>query len=128
MKLVSWGSSISKAGYISREVTMHTKEVQTLYFFKQKLGRAPRFKKKNLYSVHRIGDHSSSFRWKLHNRSAIERLVDSVNGRRIRTISKQKQMRRRVCRAMIIEFIEPNPLTVENAWVSGFGDGLTLTE
>lgn len=24
---------------------------------------------------------------------------------------------------MIIEFIEPKPLTVDNAWVSGFGDG-----
>lgn len=42
MKLISW-AAISKAGYISCEVTIHTKEVQTLYFFKQKLGR---FKKR----------------------------------------------------------------------------------
>lgn len=40
LKLVSW-AAISKAGYISCEITMHTKEVQTLYFFK--LGR---FKKR----------------------------------------------------------------------------------
>jgi hypothetical protein len=38
-------------------------------------------------------------------------------------MSKQKQMRRVFCHAMIIEFIELKPLTVENVRVAGFGDG-----
>lgn len=60
LKLVSW-AAISKAGYISCEVTMHTKEVQTCTFSKPPKIRA--FQKKNLYSVdRRIVYHSSSFR------------------------------------------------------------------
>lgn len=101
------GFYISKAGYISCEITMHSKEVQTLYFIKSILGGYvhPRVK-------------ADAYRWRLHKTSDIMFLLNLINGR-IRTKSKQEQLKK-IFLLKNITYIEPNKLTVDNSWLSGF--------
>jgi hypothetical protein len=107
------GFYVSKAGYVSCEITMHTSEVQTLYYIKEKCGG----------KVH-PRTQSKSFRWRLHNRANLENLCNALNGK-LRTFSKLEQWKK-VCEALRIELIPcTSGLTADNAWLSGFfcGDG-----
>lgn len=101
------GFYLSKAGYISCEITMHSKEVQTLYFIKSILGGYvhPRVK-------------ADAYRWRLHKTSDIMFLLNLINGR-IRTKSKQEQLKK-IFLLKNIAYIEPESLTVDNSWLSGF--------
>lgn len=106
------GIYISKQGYVSCEITMHEKEVQTLYYIKSICGGSvtPRIK-------------TRAFRWRVHKKQSILNLVDRLNGH-IRTEKTQKQFCE-VLKLYNIEMITPKPLSLDNTWFSGFfcGDG-----
>jgi hypothetical protein len=76
------GFYLSKQGYASCEITMHSKEVQKLAFIKHKLGGK---------LTPRLG--SNSVRWRLHNAQGMNELLHRINGR-IRTTTKLGQLSR----------------------------------
>jgi hypothetical protein len=106
------GFYISRGQYVSCEITMHEKEIQTLHFIKQFLGGSV-----NL----RVG--KKACRWRLHKRAPLENLLRQVNGyfqtKRVKTqfIS--------ACQVYKITPIDSENITLESAWLSGFfsGDG-----
>jgi LAGLIDADG endonuclease len=106
------GFYISKAGYVSCEITMHTREIETLYYVAQRCGGKVSPRK-----------NSDSVRWRLHNRKGMEKLYQIINGK-LRTRSKQEQWKA-ACHALDKPFQSTPPLTQDNAWLSGFfcGDG-----
>lgn len=106
------GFYVSKAGYVSCEITMHAREIETLHYVAQKCSGkvAPR-------------KNSDSVRWRLHNRNGMEKLYKIINGK-LRTRNKQKQWEA-VCHILDKPFRQTTPLEKNNAWFSGFfcGDG-----
>ena len=68
------GFYLSKQGYASCEIIMHSKEVQTLAFIKRRGKVTPRA-------------GSNSVRWRLHKAQGIDELLHRINGR-IRTTTK----------------------------------------
>jgi len=106
------GFYLSKQGYASCEIIMHSKEVQTLAFIKSQIGGKV---------TPRIG--SNSVRWRLHNAQGMDELLHRINGR-IRNTTKLGQLSR-VFAFKGLELLHPTPLTVNNGWISGFfcGDG-----
>jgi DNA-binding transcriptional regulator WhiA len=106
------GLYISKQNSISCEITMHEKEVQTLYYIKKKIGGkvSKRTNKK-------------AYRWRLHNSKQIIELCNLILGK-LRTEKKIVQFKK-VCNIINENYIEPEPLTFKNSWLAGFfsGDG-----
>ncbi len=88
------GFYLSKQGYASCEITMHSKEVQTLAFIKHKLGGKV---------TSRLG--SNSVRWRLHNAQGMNELLHLINGR-IRTTTKLGQLSR-VLASKGLELLHP---------------------
>lgn len=97
---------------VSCEITVHEKEHQTLAFLKRHLGGSitPRVKTK-------------AFRWRLHKRHSLERLVHNLNGR-FQTQRLHTQFKK-VCKMYDIPPKQSGELTLQTAWLVGFfcGDG-----
>lgn len=106
------GFYISRGQYVSCEITLHEKEIQTLYFIKKWLGGSV---------TARAG--KKACRWRLHKRAPLETLFHYLNGC-FQTERVQAQFVN-ACQVYSITPLSPEPLTLENAWLSGFfsGDG-----
>lgn len=106
------GFYISRGRYVSCEITMHEKEIQTLYWIKKHLGGSitPRSKKK-------------AYRWRLHKKQPIESLLHLTNGY-YQTQRVQKQYKA-ACAVYEIAPLSPEKMSLDNAWLAGFfsGDG-----
>lgn len=106
------GFYISRQRYVSCEITMHEKEIQTLYWIKKKLGGTVQLRK-----------GKKSCRWRLHKKQPMYELVHFLNGC-FKTERVQKQFRE-ICHIYGIKQLESSPFTLDTAWFSGFfsGDG-----
>lgn len=106
------GFYISRGQSLSCEIKMHEKEVQTLHFIKHFLGGSV-----NL----RVG--KKTYRWRLHKRVPLEKLLHQVNGS-FQTKRLQTQFLN-ACQVSKITPLASENLTLESAWLSGFfsGDG-----
>jgi ubiquinol-cytochrome c reductase cytochrome b subunit len=106
------GFYISRGRYVSCEITMHEKEVQTLHFIKKCLGGSVtrRIRKK-------------AYRWRLHKRVNLETLLHKVNG--CFQTERVETPFRNACQVYKIAPLARETLTLETAWLSGFfsGDG-----
>nr|QGN75123.1 hypothetical protein [Chlorella vulgaris] len=106
------GFYISRNRYVSCEITMHEKEVQTLFFIKKHLGGSV---------SQRRGKRA--YRWRLHQREPLRRLLKGLNGCFHTTrVAIQFQQ---VCEIYTIIPLKKSPLTLDTGWFSGFfsGDG-----
>jgi hypothetical protein len=130
------GFYVSKAHYCSCEITMHTKEIQTLHYVKALCGGSVQNR-----------TSSNSVRWRLHNQAGMIQLCLNLNGR-LQTTAKQIQFLK-VCHALGTKadgsarsglpkgvlgdsiftqnpsFGRPVCLSTASSWLSGFftGDG-----
>lgn len=101
--------NVSKAGYSSCEITMDKYDEHTLLSIKNKLGGSVKLR-----------SGVNAFRYRLHNREGMINLVNRINGH-IRNSKRVPQLMK-VCKLLNIPFIDPFPLTLQNAWYSGFFD------
>lgn len=106
------GFSISRGQYVSCEITMHEKEIQTLHFIKHSLGGSVtrRVKKR-------------AYRWRLHKKQPIELVLQQTNG-----YYQTQRVQTQYATACKIYNIIPFPsqkLSLDTAWLAGFfcGDG-----
>ena len=100
---------VSKKGYTSCEIILHTTEVQALYKIKSKLGGivTPRIK-------------TNAFRWRLHNKLGMIKLIDIINGKLQHPIKHEQLIK--ICNILNILPITKNILSNDNAWFTGFFD------
>lgn len=106
------GFYVSKQGYGSIEITMHLKEIQTLYLIKKKCqGQV----------FLRTGTQAA--RWRLHKREPLIKLLINLSGN-IRVEKRQLQFQK-ICEIYNVEYKTPQKLTYNNGWFSGFfcGEG-----
>ncbi len=102
---------VSKAGYVSCEVTLHADEVQALYKIQKQCGG----------KVHpRIG--VKAYRWRIHDVCGMRGLIDRINGL-IRLPVRYKQLEH-VCSRLQIKSQSADKfvLTPNNSWLVGFFD------
>ena len=100
---------LSKNGYNSCEITMHTRDKKVLYLVKHMYGG----------SVKQISN-AFAFKYKLRNRAGLIALIKDVNGL-IRNPIRLLQMNK-LCVKFNIELKCSNNLTFNNGWLSGFID------
>ena len=100
---------VSKAGYCSCEITMDILDEHTLMHIKEKLGGSVKLR-----------SGSNSFRWRLHHKDGMINLINRINGN-IRNSKRGPQLMR-ICTILNLPYITPVPLTLNNAWFSGFFD------
>lgn len=102
--------SEKQKSYGSIEITMHSKEIQTLYLIKTYCqGQV----------TPRIG--VNAVRWRLHKREPLIELLNKISGN-IHVERRQIQFKK-ICQLYNIEYKTPNVLTYDNAWFSGFFSG-----
>jgi len=106
------GFYVSSGRYVSCEITMHEKEIQTLSFIKHFLGGSV---------TRRAG--KKACRWRLHKSAPMKHLLHGLNGC-FQTERVQTQFIN-ACHVFEITPLAPETLTVESPWLSGFfsGDG-----
>ena len=100
---------LSKKGYASLEITMEMRDKHCLYLIKQRFGGSVKIKS----SVNWL-------RYRLHHKKGILSLINAVNGL-IRNPVRLIQMGK-LCEKYGINLKYPEPLTHDNAWLSGFFD------
>ena len=100
---------LSKNGYNSCEITMHTRDKKVLYLVQHMYGG----------SVKQISN-AFAFKYKLRNRAGLIALIKDVNGL-IRNPIRLLQMNK-LCVKFNIELKCSNNLTFNNGWLSGFID------
>ena len=100
---------LSKKGYASFKIIISTSDKTVLYAIKHKYGG----------SIKNIAG-SNSWRYKLHSKKGLIKLINSVNGH-IRNPTRILKLYK-ICLLYNIELNEPKPLTYNNAWFSGFID------
>jgi len=104
------GFYISKKGYGSVEITMHLKEIQTLYQIKAKCQGQVSLRK-----------GAQAARWRLHKRELLIDLLTKISGN-IRVEKRQLQYQK-ICKLYNIEYKIPRKLIYDNAWFAGFFSG-----
>lgn len=100
---------ISKKGYLSLEITTEFRDLPLLMFIKNKLGGSVKLR-----------SGANAYRYRLHHNQAMVPLIYSLNGL-IRHSSRLKQFHR-ICTKLNIELKDPEPLTLNSYWFSGFFD------
>jgi len=100
---------LSKKGYASLEIVMELRDQHCLYKIKQKFCGSIQL---------RTG--KNHLRYRLHDKKGLLSLIYAVNGL-IRNPTRLLQLGR-ICDKYQIELIQPNPLTYNNGWLSGFLD------
>jgi hypothetical protein len=100
---------VSKSGYTSCEITMDKYDYHTLMSIKNKLGGSVKLR-----------SGVNAYRYRLHNRDGMINLINRINGN-IRN-SQRIPAFIKVCNILNIQYISAVPLTVSNAWYSGFFD------
>lgn len=106
------GFYISKKGYGSVEITMHIKEIQTLYKIKTMC-----------HGQVALREGKKTARWRLHKREPLLKLLTLISGN-IRLKKRQLQYQK-ICEIYNVDYKLPQQLTYNNAWFSGFfcGEG-----
>lgn len=106
------GFYISRDKYVSCEITMHEKEIQTLYFIKSQIGGSVTPRK-----------NKQAFRWRLHKKVPLIPLMHELNGK-FQTDRLQKQFAK-ACQVYGINPLSNSRICLETAWFSGFfcGEG-----
>ena len=100
---------LSKKGYASLEIVMDTRDKNSLYQVKQRLGGSV--------------DLRSGVKWlryRLHHKEGIEKLIEAVNGE-IRNPVRIKQLGK-ICTKYGKELKEVRRLGYKNGWLSGLID------
>ena len=100
---------VSKFGYSSCEITMDKFDYPTLMSIKNKLGGSVKLR-----------SGVNAYRYRLHNRDGMVDLINRINGN-IRN-SQRIPALIKVCTVLNINYIPAVPLTLTNAWYSGFFD------
>ena len=100
---------LSKNGYNSCEITMHTRDKKVLYLVQHMYGG----------TVKQISN-ANAFKYKLRNKAGLIALINDVNGL-IRNPTRLLQMNK-LCVKFSIELKYPDNLTFNNGWFSGFID------
>lgn len=100
---------VSKAGYSSCEITMHVYDEPLLMRIKQELGGSVK---------PRAG--LNAVRYRLHNTQGMKKLVSIINGQ-IRNTVRTAQLQK-VCSALGVAYIPPQPLEFNSTWYAGFFD------
>jgi LAGLIDADG endonuclease len=100
---------VSKKGYTSCEITIGIKDVSALILVKNKLGGSVKAR-----------SGSKSFRYRLHHKSGMVNLIQRINGHVHNT--KRTPQLKRVCTILDIPYLDPIPITSDNAWYAGFFD------
>jgi hypothetical protein len=93
---------VSNKGYTSCEITLYIREVQTLYKIKRVLGG--RIVKRS---------NAQAFRWRLHNKIGMLKLINLINGKLL-LIKRQIQLIK-VCEILDIIPITDNKLSSNNS-------------
>lgn len=100
---------VSKQGYTSCEITISIADERCIRFLLYKLGGAIK-----------IRSGARAWRYRLHNKAGIIKLIHCINGH-IRHTTRIKQ-HHRVCLELNITPISPAPLTWQKGWFAGFFD------
>ena len=100
---------VSKQGYTSLEITMGFEDLQLLRYIQDKLGGSIKMR-----------SGAKAYRYRLHNRKGMIKLINSINGH-IRHTSRLLQLHR-VCQQLNISVLESVPLTKSSYWFAGFFD------
>lgn len=100
---------LSKQGYTSLEITMGSEDLHVLTYIKDILGGSikPRAGVK-------------AYRYRLHNREGIIRVIALINGH-IQHSARLVQLHR-VCQQLNISVVEPINIDINSAWFAGFFD------
>lgn len=100
---------ISKKGYMSLEITMSIYDEKTLLQIKQKLKGSIK-----------IRTNTQAFRYRLHHKDGMIKALNKLNG--LCRNSKRVPQLQKLCQYANIVYKNPVPLTLNNAWFSGFFD------
>jgi ubiquinol-cytochrome c reductase cytochrome b subunit len=100
---------ISRQGYCSCEITMDLRDEKALMEVKSKLGGSVKLR-----------SGVKALRYRLHNLDGIKKLIHRINGQ-IRTKDRVNQLKA-ICLHLSLSYIEPQPLTLSNAWFAGYFD------
>lgn len=100
---------LTKKGYASLEIVMDLRDKNCLYQVKDKFGGAVKL---------RAGDNH--LRYRLHHREGVLKIIGAINGL-IRNPVRIYQFNK-IADKYGIPLIQPNPLTYNNGWLSGFLD------
>ena len=100
---------LSKKGYASLEITIQTRDKKCLYAIKQKFGGSIK-----------IRSGIDCLRYRMHHKKGLLDLINAVNGE-IRNPTRLLQLKQ-ICNKYEIQLIEPELLTYNNGWLSGFMD------
>jgi hypothetical protein len=100
---------LSKQGYTSLEITMGSEDLPLLEYIKQNLGGSIKS---------RAG--VKAYRYRLHNREGMIKLINLINGH-IRHSARLVQLHR-ICQKLDIPVVEPINIDSGSAWFGGFFD------
>lgn len=100
--------NISKKGYLSCEIVLHIKEIDTLFYIQSILGESVSKKTQK------------SCRLRLHNNNEIIDLINRINGKLLTKIKKEKL--KLFCQKLNIPLIEQEFSLLTNSWFTGFFD------
>lgn len=100
--------NISNKGYLSCELVLHLKEMNTLLYIQTILGGSVSIKTEK------------SCRWRLHKNEGIKDLINRINGK---LLTKNKKEKLKIfCEKLNILYIEEDFSLLTNSWFSGFFD------
>lgn len=100
---------ISKKGYTSLEITMGIEDLALLRFIQNKLGGSIKMR-----------SGAKAYRYRLHNREGVIKLVNCINGH-IRHTARLMQLHL-VCLHLNIPLLDPVNLNISSHWFAGFFD------
>lgn len=100
---------VSKQGYTSLEITIGSEDLPLLIYIKNIIGGSVKA---------RAG--VKAYRYRLHNKEGIRKLINSVNGH-IRHSGRLQQLHL-VCLHLNIPLIYPQMINIQSAWFAGFFD------
>lgn len=100
---------LSKQGYTSLEITMGSEDLPILELIKSNLGGSIKSR-----------SGVKAYRYRLHNREGMIKLINLINGH-IRHSSRLIQLHR-VCQKLDIQLVEASIIDKNSAWFAGFFD------
>jgi hypothetical protein len=100
---------VSTKGYTCCEITVGINELSILSVVKKHLGGSITLRK-----------NISAYRWRLHNKAGMERLVDLINGKLM--LPKRHEQFENVCNSLNKVSNPQGVFSIRNYWASGFFD------
>lgn len=100
--------NISKKGYLSCEIVLHIKEIDTLFYIQTIIGGSVSKKTEK------------SCRLRIHNNKGINDLINRINGK-LQTNNKKEKLKD-FCEKLNLSYIEEDFSFLTNSWFTGFFD------